>query len=144
MNIIKQLTDDDDKKAFSFMKEIVAKSEQSAEYYPYFEDFAALLQDSKSYIRTRAFILCCSQARWDTEGKIEKIMPELMALLFDSKPTVVRQCLNAIKELIVFRSELRPQIRNAIDSMDIGQYKESMHPLIQNDIERVSEMMNEK
>lgn len=143
MNIIKQLTDDDDKKAFSFMKEIVAKSEQSAEYYPYFEDFAALLQDSKSYIRTRAFILCCSQARWDTEGKIEKIMPELMALLFDSKPTVVRQCLNAIKELIVFRSELRPQIRNAIDSMDIGQYKESMSPLIQNDIERVLELMNE-
>lgn len=143
MNIIKQLTDDDDKKAFSFMKEIVAKSEQSAEYYPYFEDFAALLQDSKSYIRTRAFILCCSQARWDTEGKIEKIMPELMALLFDSKPTVVRQCLNAIKELIVFRSELRPQIRIAIDSMDIGQYKESMSPLIQNDIERVLELMNE-
>lgn len=143
MNIIKQLTDDDDKKAFSFMKEIVAKSEQSAEYYPYFEDFAALLQDSKSYIRTRAFILCGSQARWDTEGKIEKIMPELMALLFDSKPTVVRQCLNAIKELIVFRSELRPQIRNAIDSMDIGQYKESMSPLIQNDIERVLELMNE-
>lgn len=142
MNIIKQLTDDD-KKAFSFMQEIVAKSEQSAEYYPYLEDFAALLQNPKSYIRTRAFVLCCSQARWDTEGKIEKIMPELMALLFDSKPTVVRQCLNAIKELIVFRSELCPQIRNAIDSMDIGQYKESMSPLIQNDIERVLELMNE-
>ena len=68
-NIIKELTDKDDKKAFALTKEIAAASESSAKYYPYLETFASLLNDKKSYIRTRAFILCCSQARWDEEGK---------------------------------------------------------------------------
>lgn len=142
-DIIGELTDRDDSRAYAKTKEIAAASEQSAEYYPYLEVFASLLGDKKSYIRTRAFILCCSQARWDREGKLRQLWPELLKLLHDEKPTVVRQCLNAVKELVVFRPELRPEIRGELETLDFSGYKDSMRPLLQKDLQEVRELLEE-
>lgn len=143
MDIIKKLTDKDDKKAYAFTKEIAIASESSSEYYSYIETFASLLNDKKSYIRTRAFILCCSQARWDEEGKLNQLLPSLMALFHDSKPTVVRQCLSAIKEIVVFRPELSEAINAELDQMDLSCYKESMGSLIRADITELKEFIAE-
>ena len=142
-NLIEELTDKDDKKAYARTKEIAAASEFSPEYYSRLEVFASLLKNEKSYIRTRAFILCCSQARWDTEGKLKDLMPALMLLLHDPKPTVVRQCLNAVKEMVVFRPELRESIRKELERMDLSEYKESMSGLIQADITELRELIEE-
>ncbi len=71
-SIITALQDKDDKKAFEKTKEIAAESEFSDKYYTYLEEFAVLLTNPKSYIRVRAFILCCSQAKWDKDGKLKK------------------------------------------------------------------------
>jgi len=60
---ISLLTDKDDNIAYAKTKEIVAESEKSDEYYKYLNDFASMLDNEKSYVRTRAFILICSQAR---------------------------------------------------------------------------------
>lgn len=142
--IIEGLTDKDDRAAYEYTRKIAAESEASSGYYPYLDTFASLLADGKSYIRTRAFILCCSQARWDTEGRIKGILPDLLALLHDPKPTVVRQCLNAIKEIVVFRPELCADIEKELAEITLSQYKDSMIPLIQKDIERVKELLEEQ
>lgn len=133
-NIINDLTDKDDKKAYEKMKEIVSISKSSSTYYPYLDSFASLLNNNKSYVRTRAFILCCSQARWDNEGKLKQLLPSLMLLFHDSKPTVVRQCLNAVKEIIVFRPELSEPIKAELDHINLSFYKDSMANLIGSDI----------
>ena len=73
-NIINELTNKDDTKAYARTKEIAAASEASPAYYSCLELFASLLNDKKTYIRTRAFILCCSQARWDDEGKLKQLL----------------------------------------------------------------------
>lgn len=140
--ILQQLTDKDDDRAFKRTKEIAAVSEFSPEYYSFLEQFASLLQNSKTYIRTRAFILCCSQARWDDEGRIRKILPDMLKLLHDPKPTVVRQCLNAVQELIVFRPELCSCIRKEVESIDLSAYRETMVPLIQKDIGVVLQLLD--
>ena len=142
-DLIEELIDKDDKKAYVRTKEIAAASEFSPEYYSRLEVFASLLNDKKSYIRTRAFILCCSQARWDTEGKLKDLMPALMALFHDPKPTVVRQCLNAAKEIVVFHPELSESIRKELDRMDLSEYKESMSGLIQADTAELRKLMEE-
>lgn len=141
--MVEELTDKDDKKAYERVKEIAAASEFSPEYYDQIEAFASLLNSKKSYIRTRAFILCCSQARWDKEEKLRELMPSLMALFHDPKPAVVRQCLNAAKEIVVFRPELSESIRKELDRMVISEYKESMSGLIQADIAGLRELIEE-
>lgn len=142
-DLIKELTDKDDKKAYARTREIAATSEFSPEYYSRMKDFAALLNDKKSYIRTRAFILCCSQARWDKEGKLKELMPALTVLFHDPKPTVIRQCLNAAKEIIAFQPELSESIRKELDRIDLSVYKESMARLIQADIAEFRELIEE-
>lgn len=140
INILK---DKNDKNAYALTKEIAAASESSPEFYPFLEDFASLLGDEKSYVRTRAFLLCCSQARWDTEGKLKEILPQMLPLLHDPKPTVVRQCLNAIKEVIRFCPELRAAVREELGKMELSQYRDSMIPLIRKDISEVLNLSEE-
>lgn len=142
-DVIKEITQKDDSVAYAKTKEIVSASEFSRDYYPYLDDFALLLNNEKSYIRTRAFILCCSQARWD-DGKIKNILPSMVKLLNDPKPTVVRQCLNAIKEVVVYCPELCRNILESLEKIDLTKYKESMTPLIKKDIESLTELINEQ
>lgn len=139
-SIIAALKDKDDKKAFEKTKEIAAESEFSSKYYTYLEEFAVLLTNPKSYIRVRAFILCCSQAKWDKDGKLQKILPQLFQLLHDDKPTVVRQCLNAIQEIAVYRPELCGNIKDELAKIDLSKYKSNMAALIQKDINNLLEV----
>lgn len=142
-NIICELTNKDDKKAYAQTREIAAASESSPEYYSCLEAFASLLTDEKSYIRTRAFILCCSQARWDNEGKLRQLLPALLALFHDTKPTVVRQCLAAAKEIVVFRPELREAIDSELKQIDLSRYKDSMVNLIRTDMDELRRLMEQ-
>ena len=86
-------------------------------------------------MRMRGFTLCCAQARWDTEGKLQKALPVMTALLFDEKPTVVRQCLAALHEVVLFRPELSGEISKAVQKIDLKRYKDSMAPLIRKDMD---------
>ena len=141
--IISELTDKDDQKAYARTREIAAASEFSPEYYSCLDSFASLLNDRKTYIRTRAFILCCSQARWDNEGKLKQLLPSLMALFHDTKPTVVRQCLAAAKEIVVFRPELGEAINAELEQMELSRYKDSMADLIRADMDELRGLIAE-
>lgn len=142
-DIIQMLTAKDEKEAYETAKKIVNASKQSPEYYPYLEEIASLLNNKKSYVRTRAFILCCSQARWDTNGKLKDLFPKMVPLLHDEKPTVVRQSLNALREMIEFCPKLRDEIKKELELIDLSGYKDSMTPLIQKDIGEVMKLLAE-
>lgn len=75
-----------------------------------------------------------SQARWDTEGKLQSGFVDMLNLLHDDKPTVVRQCLGALHEVAPYHQELRKIIVKELQSIDLSKYKDSMAPLIQKDI----------
>lgn len=133
-NLINKLQDKDDKKAYELFKEINAKSAISNDYYSCFDDFLDLINSKSSFVRTRGFTLCCAQARWDTQGKLQRALPEMLKLLHDEKPTVVRQCLAALHEVALYRPEHCEVISKELQTMDLSKYKDSMAPLIQKDI----------
>lgn len=139
-NIIDALRDKDDKKAYAFAKEIMAKSAESREYYSYFDEFASLLTAKSSYVRTRGFALCCAQARWDTARKIREALPAMFTLLHDEKPTVVRQCLKALHEVALYRPELCVEITAEVKRIELSKYKDSMSPLIKKDMDALLKM----
>lgn len=140
-DIIEALQDKDDKKAYAFSKEIEAKSADSDEYYSYFEQFVGLMHSKSSYVRARGFKLCCVQARWDTEGKLQRALSNMFMLLHDDKPTVVRQCLGALHEVALYRPELCNAIEEELERIDLSKYKDSMAPLIRKDINALQKVL---
>lgn len=69
--IRERLTDKNDKAACDFARQMAAESAESDKYLESIPLFASLLQDRSSYVRTRAFGLICSQARWAHVGQID-------------------------------------------------------------------------
>lgn len=65
----------------------------------------------------------------------------MSVLLHDSKPTVVRQCLRALHEVALYRSEMSEMIINAVDKIDVSIYKDSMSPLIEKDINELMKVL---
>ena len=140
--IIEQLIDKDNKKACDYCNKLCVESSKSDKYYSYFDDFIELLDSNNSYIRNRAFSLCCAQARWDADKKIDKALKKMFILFHDEKPITVRQSLKAIQEVIIFKPELNHTIKKELDTIDLGKYKDSMAPLIKKDIDEIKRMID--
>lgn len=135
--IIEALKDKDDKKAYELAKKISAESAETDKYYKLFDRFIGMLDDKSSYVRTRGFCLACSQAKWDSEGKIAAAFDIMSELLYDPKPTVVRQCLKALHEVALFRIELTDIIYESVKAIDQSVYKDSISPLIKHDVDEL-------
>ena len=144
MKLTALVTDPDDRTAYENTRKMADESALSDQYYQHLAEFAALLDNKKSYVRTRAMILCCAQARWDTEGQLVRYLPKMLRLLHDEKPTVVRQSLNALRKVVVFRPELREAVENELDKMEFSTVKESMIPLIRKDAAELRALIGEK
>ena len=139
--IILKLRDKDDKAAYEYSKLLGAESTQSDKYLPMIPQFADMLEDKSSYVRARGFILICNQARWAKDGQIADVFDRMRVLLYDSKPTVVRQCLLALHEVVLYRSEMAEMIIDAVNHIDVSKYKESMSPLIKKDIDELMKVL---
>lgn len=135
--IIQRLINKDDKQAYEYAKKIGIESAQTNKYLDMIPDFACMLNDKNSFVRARFFILICDQARWADDNQIEKVFDHMKLLLNDPKPTVVRQCLNALHEVALFRPEMCDVIKDAISNIDLSIYKDSMAPLIKKDIDEL-------
>lgn len=136
-DIIVRLQDKDDKKAYELTKSMLVESADSNKYYPYFADFISFLSNRSSFIRTRGFMLACAQAPWDEEGKLAGSISELLKLLKDDKPTVIRQCLLALVPVVQYQPQLGRIIAQAVREIDLTKYKDSMTPLIRHDQEKL-------
>lgn len=132
-DIIIRLKDKDDKAAYEYAKKIGAESAESDKYLDMISEFAELLADKSSYVRTRGFCLICNQAKWASDGQIDAVFDRMSTLLYDEKPTVVRQCLKALQEVALYRPEMSDKVSQVVDDITPGKYKDSMSPLIDKD-----------
>ena len=139
--ITEAFQDKDNNKAYALSRDIAAKSAATNEYYSMFDDFAGLLTAKSSYVRTRGFALCCAQARWDEEGKLKNAFPAMLALLHDEKPTVVRQCIGALREVALYRPELCGDMKAEVEAIDLTRYKESVSPRIGKDADELLKLL---
>lgn len=53
------------------------ESAESDKYLNMIPEFAKMLLDKNSYVRTRGFCLICNQARWACDGQIEAVFDML-------------------------------------------------------------------
>ena len=116
-------------------QEIESSIDESKLLYKYFDDIKKMLLDEKSYIKMRGFRIICKLSKWDNDNKINNIIDILLQVLDDEKPTIVRQCLSSLNNLLLYKIELSEKVENKLKKLDLSKYKDSMKPLIQKDID---------
>ena len=115
-------------------QEIESSIDESKMLYEYFDDIKKMLLDEKSYVKMRGFRIICKLSKWDKDNKINNIIDSLLQVLDDEKPTIVRQCLSSLNNLLLYKTDLSEKVKNKLKNMDLSKYKDSMKPLIQKDI----------
>ena len=133
-NIIAKLTAKDDKYAYAFADKIISESQETDEWYEYFDDFASLLNHPKSFVRNRVLYILAANAQWDEENRFDLIISDFLAHITDEKPITARQCIKALTQIGLAKPQYIPVILSSLRSADLSKYKDSMRPLIEKDI----------
>lgn len=128
------LTSKNDREACALTGKILEESQHSPTWYPYFDEFAALLSHRSSFVRNRALHILAALARWDETDRFSSILPQYLAHVTDEKPITARQCVQALAVVGTAKPRYIPQILACLHSADLSQYRDSMRPLIEKDI----------
>lgn len=128
--LIERLASAEDKiryPAFLLLKE---RSAICADVYPFWDALDEKLTHENSYQRSIGAMLLSANAKHDAQGKLKQTLPRYLALLNDPKPITVRQCVQALPEILRAKPEYAEPIGNAILSVSLLDYKETMRKLI--------------
>ena len=133
-NIVAKLTAKDDKYACALADRIVSESQETDEWYEYFDDFASLLNYPKSLVRNRVLYILAANAQWDEENRFDFIISDFLMHITDEKPITARQCIKALAQVGLAKPQYISKILSCLQSADLSKYKDSMRPLIEKDI----------
>ncbi len=132
--IITKLTSKDDKYAWAIADKIISESQDTDKWYEYFDDFASLLNHPKSLVRNRVLHILAANAQWDDENRFDMILDDYLAHIMDEKPITARQCIKALRQIGAAKPQYIPRIIDCFRSADLSKYKDSMRPLIEQDM----------
>lgn len=132
---LENLYNQDNAGAYKTLLELEAITTKSNELYAYFDELLNMINHPKTFVRVRGFRLICSLAKWDNENKINENIDEILKELDDDRGTSVRQCLEKLHLILMYKAELSKTIKLKIKNIDLSKYKESMQSLIKKDID---------
>ena len=132
--IIAKLTAKDDKYACAIADKIISESQDTDEWYEYFDTFASLLNHPKSLVRNRVLYILAANAQWDDENRFDAILDDYLAHVTDEKPITARQCIKALRQIGLAKPQYISRIITHFRNADLSKYKDSMRPLIERDM----------
>ena len=141
--IIAKLTAKDDKYACAIADKIISESHHTDEWYEYFDVFASLLNHPKSYVRNRVLNILAANAQWDGENRFDSILDDYLSHVIDEKPITARQCIKALAQVGKVKPQYIPRIIDCFRSADLSKYKDSMRPLIKQDMTETEKALTE-
>ena len=141
--IIAKLTVKDDKYACAIADKIISESQDTDEWYEYFDAFASLLNHPKSLVRNRVLYILAANAQWDDENRFDAILEDYLAHITDEKPITARQCIKTLVQVGMAKPQYIPRILSCFHDADLSKYKDSMRPLIEKDMEETERLLTE-
>ena len=141
--IIAKLTAKDDKYACAIADKIISESQDTDEWYEYFDAFASLLNHPKSLVRNRVLYILAANAQWDDENRFDTILDDYLAHITDDKPITARQCIKTLVQVGMAKPQYIPRILSCFHDADLSKYKDSMRPLIEKDMEETERLLTE-
>ena len=142
-DIIAKLTTKDDKYACAIADKIISESQDTDEWYEYFDAFASLLNHPKSLVRNRVLYILAANAQWDDENRFDAILEDYLAHITDEKPITARQCIKTLVQVGMAKPQYIPRILSCFHDSDLSKYKDSMRPLIEKDMEETERLLTE-
>ncbi|MBO5034646.1 MAG: SufBD protein [Oscillospiraceae bacterium] len=142
-DVIAKLTAADDKYACVFADQIISESQETDEWYQYFDAVASLLDHPKSLVRNRVLYILAANAQWDEENRFDAILPDFLTHITDEKPITARQCIKALAQVGKAKPQYIPEILSCLRSADLSKYKDSMRPLIEKDIAETERILTD-
>ena len=142
--IIAKLTAKDDKYACAIADKIISESQDTDEWYEYFDAFASLLNHPKSLVRNRVLYILAANAQWDDENRFDAILEDYLAHITDEKPITARQCIKTLVQVGMAKPQYIPRILSCFHDADLSKYKDSMRPLIEKDMEETERVLTEQ
>ena len=136
-----RVTAKDDKYACALADKIISESQETDEWYEYFDDFALLLDHPKSLVRNRALYILAANAQWDEENRFDSIISDFLTHISDEKPITARQCIKALAQIGLAKPRYIPRILLCLRDADLSKYKDSMRPLIEKDMEETEKIL---
>ena len=140
-NIVAKLTVKDDTYACAFANKIISESQETDEWYEYFDDFASLLDHPKSLVRNRMLYILAANAQWDEENRFDSIISAFLTHITDEKPITARQCVKALAQVGLAKPQYVPRILLCLREADLSKYKDSMRSLIEKDIAETEKIL---
>ena len=141
--IIAKMTSKDDKYACAIADQIISESQDTDQWYEYFDTFASLLNHPKSLVRNRALYILAANAKWDSENRFDTILDEYLTHITDEKPITARQCIKALVQVGRAKPQYIQRILSSFHDADLSKYKDSMRPLIEKDMEETERLLAE-
>ena len=141
--VISKLTAKDDKYACAIADKIISESQDTDEWYEYFDAFASLLNHPKSLVRNRVLYILAANAQWDDENRFDAILEDYLAHITDEKPITARQCIKTLVQVGMAKPQYIPRILSCFHDADLSKYKDSMRPLIEKDMEETERLLTE-
>ena len=142
-DIVAKLTTKDDKYACAIADKIISESQDTDEWYEYFDAFASLLNHPKSLVRNRVLYILAANAQWDDENRFDAILEDYLAHITDEKPITARQCIKTLVQVGMAKPQYIPRILSCFHDADLSKYKDSMRPLIEKDMEETERLLTE-
>ena len=139
--IVAKLTAKDDKYACAIADKIISESQDTDEWYEYFDEFASLLNHPKSLVRNRVLYILAANAQWDEENRFDLILSNYLSHITDEKPITARQCIKALAQVGLAKPQYIPRILSSLKKADLSKYKDSMRPLIEKDMAETEKIL---
>lgn len=128
--LVERLNSAEDKIRYPAFLLLRAHSSESADLLPFWDELADKLTSENSYQRSLGAMLLAANALHDSTGRMRSTLPRFLALLNDPKPITVRQCAQALPEILAAQPELAREIASAILTVDLMTFKDTMRKLI--------------
>ena len=137
------LLDKNNNVAYKALQLLQKESEERNCVYPYMHRLSDMLDSENSYIRTRGLTLLAYNAKWDKDNKIDEIIDKYLKHITDIKPITARQCIKLLPIIAEYKPELKNDILSALHKENISIYGDSMQSLVQKDIQKaLNEIQN--
>lgn len=75
-------------------------------------------------------------------NRFNRVLSEYLSHITDEKPVTARQCIQALARVGRAKPQYIPTIVQALDGASLSQYRDSMRPLIEKDIEATKRALN--
>ncbi|MHB1392975.1 MAG: hypothetical protein ACYCYE_07850 [Clostridia bacterium] len=139
--LVNWLSEKDDTIRYHSFLLLQHRSKDFSDVYPYWDIFCEKLKSINSYQRSLGLMLIAANTKWDLDNRIDYIIDEYLSLLYDEKPITVRQCIQALSEIVPYKSHLHMKIADKMMSINIADIRATMQKLILSDILAVLAMI---